>query len=215
MKIAAILFAYKRIKILKRVLRSYKFPNGIDKYCFVDHSINSYFIATLAIEYGFITTIRSKRYGLNDNITCGINEVFAKGYDAVIVLEDDIVISEDAIYYLVQKLILLKDDKNCGSVSLDRDLEFNPIFRCWGWGIWHDRWEKHTYKQNCGTQATQISQFHQENKLYCYCSQKKRNKHISWHGEHFNWYSPFGIRPILRKIKKIIKRYDIYFRSIF
>jgi len=166
------------------------------------------------MEYDFEAQIRDRRYGLNDNITCGISEVFAKGYDAVIVLEDDIVVSEDAFYFLILNLILLKDDKNCGSISLDKDLEFNPVFRCWGWATWRNRWERHTYRQGCGTQATQFSEFHRKNNLYCYCSQKKRNRHISWRGEHFSWLTKFGVRPILRRIKRIIKQYDIYFRSI-
>lgn len=214
MNIAFALFAYKRTNTLKRVLKSYNIPNGIDCFCFVDYSEKQDEVCEMVQEYGFTVFKRSTNYGLNNNITKGISAVFDMGYDAVIVSEDDILFSKDAFYYLVNSLVLLKDDKNCGSVTLNKDVQFSEQFHCWGYGIWKDRWEKHKYVEDGRTQAIQLADFHKQNKLYCYCSQVRRNFHIGLTGEHYSWHTRFGVRPILRKIKQKLKRYDIYFRAL-
>ena len=214
MKIAFVLFTYKRINTLKRVLKSYNIPNGLDCYCFIDYSEKQEEVASLVGKYGFNIIRREVNYGLNKNIVSGINEVFDMGYDALVISEDDILFGQDAFYYLINGLITLKNDPYCGSVTLSRDMEFNDKFYCWGYGIWKDRWEKHIYVENGITHDIQLDEFHRRNKLYCYCSQVRRNFHIGVVGEHYSWHSRFGVRPILRKLYKNLRRYDIYFRAL-
>lgn len=201
MKTAVVLFAYKRPEVLKRTLRTHKRLKNLSYYAFVDYSeIQKNIIDTIERSEIYDVIIpRHKRYGLDLNITEGITEVF-KIFDSVIVLEDDLILSKDAFWYLVNNLILFNRDKNCGSVSLDKDSFYNERFRCWGWATWRDRWEKHKFIDGEGTQATQFWHFHIKNNLYCKCSDKKRVKHIGKNGEHFKWYSNYGIRPLLRRL---------------
>lgn len=204
MRIAVILFAYKRPEYLKRALATHRKIKDVSYYAFVDHSeIQKEIIEIIhSSEIYDVIIPRHTGYGLDKNITEGITETFAMGFDAVIVLEDDLLLSRDAFYYLINHLILFERDKNCGSVSLYGDEFYNEKFKCWGWATWWDRWNKYNYVEGGGTQATQFHNYHLENNLYCKCSVKNRVNHIGKNGEHYKWYSNFGFRPLLRKIVK-------------
>ena len=207
MKIAVILFAYDRIKYLRRALKSHRELPGLDYYCFIDCSPKQtevYYVVNLFPHWKI--TPRVVHLGLDYNITQGITEVFDMGYDAVIVLEDDLELSEDAFFYLVSNLIIFKDDPHCGSVSLHKEKMYCPDFKCWGWGTWKDRWDRHFYEDGKGTQATQFAQFHWDNQLYCRCSPVKRVKHFGRTGVHYKWYSGIGFRPLYRWLKTKFRR---------
>ncbi len=107
---------------------------------------------------------RSENIYLERNIIEGIEEVLQK-YDTIIVLEDDICVSEFYLDYMNKAFQLYKDDKKVMHVSgftnmdilndhpnlvyLSSDNEypdetyFTPHMAGWGWGTWKDRWEKH------------------------------------------------------------------------
>jgi len=202
MKIAVILFVYNRPKYLRKALKTHKKIEGLDYYAFIDYSEKQSEIMDLVADSRVYDKIylRLERYGLNRNITEGITQVFRE-YDAVITLEDDLVLSKDTFYFLVNQLLLLEKDKNCGSVSLYKGAEYEEGNKLLVWATWKDRWERYKFIEGQGSQGVQFWRFHKRNNLYCRCSDKKRVKHIGARGEHFKWYSKFGIRQYLRRLK--------------
>ena len=91
--------------------------------------------------------------GLANSIVLGVSEVL-KRHEAVIVLEDDIVLAESAIEYFVQALERFYYTPSVASVSgfshPERRLRFPSYYpydsyflrrnSSWGWATWHDRW---------------------------------------------------------------------------
>ena len=199
MKIAVILFAYNRPKYLKKAMASHRFLKGLDYYCFIDYSPIQLEISKI-VEKHYKVILRNEWCGLDGNMIPGVTEIF-KDYDAVIVIEDDLVLSKDAFYYLVNQLILLEKDKNCGSVSLYKGSEYEEGNRFWGWATWKDRWNQHKFVLGQGGQGLQFWNFHKKNNLYCRCSRKQRAKHIGTTGVNSKWYSKFGIRQYFRREK--------------
>ena len=208
MNTAVVLFAYQRPEYLKRALKSHTKIDGLDYYAFVDHSDMQKEISDLIDSSGKFDFIipRNKRYGLNRNIITGLNGLFCS-YDAVIVLEDDLKISYDAIQYLHYKLWDLKDYKHFSSVCLDKGEIFN-VFRCHGWGTWKDRWQAVSGKIDVNGESwdVQLQRLWKEMKLHCYASQIQRVKHIGNNGTHYKWYSKFSARQYAGRVKDLIKR---------
>lgn len=98
---------------------------------------------------GFVVE-RPYNYGLSRNLTEGISEVLRQ-HEAVIVLEDDIIVRDGALPFFLRALELVKDNKKIFSVSGYHPLEdFDGLpdlflsrrFLCWGWATWADRWGK-------------------------------------------------------------------------
>jgi len=219
MKLAVVLFAYKRPEILKKALASHTKIDGADYFCFIDHSEMQDKILQIVKASGLYKMIHLRRESnfkkpeekLNSNITLGITQIFENGYDAVIVLEDDLVIAKDGLQYLADKLKELQYYKTYGSVCLNKGDILNKAFRCWGWGTWKHVWENiewdievfGTYKK--GWDKTHSWDYYvafwmELNQLYARASEFERVKHIGNTGVHYRWYSKFGIRPILRKL---------------
>ena len=204
MKTAVVLFAYKRPEYLKKALASHTRVEGLEYYAFVDKSEMQNDIVNMishSEHYDYIIP-RNENFGLNKNIVRGITDIFATTlYDAVIVLEDDLRISPDAIQYLHYQLWRLQDYKHFSSVSLYKGEIFSEAFRCWGWGTWKDRWDliKDKIDINGKSWDLQVNELFREKKLYCHCSPISRVKHIGTNGVHYKWYSQFGMRPILRR----------------
>lgn len=89
--------------------------------------------------------------GLAKSIIDGVTEVF-KDYDAIIVLEDDLITSPNFLDFMNQALQNFKDDQRMHSVSgytvpieLPQNYGFDNYFTrrasSWGWATWKDRWE--------------------------------------------------------------------------
>ncbi len=94
---------------------------------------------------------RPENFGLAKNIISGLNEVFSE-YSSVIVLEEDLIVTQNFLNYMNSALNFYKD-KNVFSVAgytpnveLPENYEFTtfPILRncSWGWATWKDRWQK-------------------------------------------------------------------------
>lgn len=88
--------------------------------------------------------------GLAVSIVSGINYAFQE-YDAVIVLEDDCVITANFMKYMQQCFEKYQDNKKVYSVSgyawpfVSHKTEYD-VYGCgrvssWGWGTWKDRWK--------------------------------------------------------------------------
>lgn len=74
-------------------------------------------------------------------------------HDRVIVIEDDLVLSSDALAYFNAALDLYKDDMRvwsiCGDIpelnGFGRDrAHFMPVGSSWGWATWSNRWVSYT-----------------------------------------------------------------------
>ena len=204
MKLAVVLFAYKRLEYLKKALASHSKIDA-DYYAIVDYSDMQLEISRLIPSKLYQYEIdRTENYGLNKNIIDGITEIFGEGYDAIIVLEDDIVLSGDALIYLKTYLELLKDIKHIGAVSCKKEPGFlHKGFYCWGWATWKDRWEsiQKDLDVNGKSWDLQVFDYFIKNNLYTYCSPIKRSKHIGNIGTHYKWYSKLSVRRVWAKLQ--------------
>jgi len=95
---------------------------------------------------------REINFGLADSIITGIEETF-KEYEKVIVLEDDLVFSNNFLQFMNDALNFYSDHKNIFSISgyshpleipssYKDDVFILPRASSWGWATWKDRWEK-------------------------------------------------------------------------
>lgn len=93
--------------------------------------------------------LREENLGLKNNILSGITEVLNK-HKKIIVLEEDLVVSETFLNYMNLALNKYEEEKNVWHISgysLDTLLNnnkgtyFTQEMYCWGWATWIDRWE--------------------------------------------------------------------------
>lgn len=216
MKLAVILFAYKRHRTLKKVLQTITKVDA-DYYCFIDHSEQQQETIEIVAQSAIFDSIafRSKPFGLNANITMGISEIFDKGYDAVIVLEDDILISKGGLEWLNEQLIIYKHTENIGAISLCKG-KFMDSFKCWGWGTWKEKWDAVNWRLDVsgkfkkGWDKTHSWDYYLAfwmdlNGLFTRCHSKGLSKHIGYIGTHFNWMA--GLKNIYQNWK------DDYYRD--
>lgn len=89
--------------------------------------------------------------GLSHNIVNGINKIF-KEFDALIVLEDDIEVSECFLEYMNESLLKYSLNKKIWHISGytkpflyegNKSRFFWSYMECWGWATWKDRWNNY------------------------------------------------------------------------
>lgn len=91
-----------------------------------------------------------KNKGLAKSIIEGVTEVINKHQKAIII-EDDLVLSEDFLKYMNGALDYYQDNKNIGAISAytypikglseyQKDIYIMHKGDCWGWATWADRW---------------------------------------------------------------------------
>lgn len=204
MRLAVVLFAYKRPKILKKVLATH-YKIDADYYCFIDHSEMQDEIHKIVDSkklYTIYTREKNELSGaskLNSNITRGISWAFKMDYDAVIVLEDDILIKPGSLEWLKEQLLIYKHKENVGAVSLCKG-KFADGFKCWGWATWKENWEAIDWRLDVsgkfkkGWDKTHswdyyIAFWMDLNGLFTRCHHKGLSKHIGYLGTHFNYFS--------------------------
>ncbi len=94
---------------------------------------------------------RDSNFGLARSIITGVTEVL-KDHDRIIVLEDDLILSEDFIQYMNDGLDFYEDDLRYGMISAyttdhpclksyPKDIYCMERGDCWGWATWKNRWE--------------------------------------------------------------------------
>ncbi|WP_253658659.1 MULTISPECIES: hypothetical protein [unclassified Vibrio] len=87
--------------------------------------------------------------GLASSLISGISTLFDK-YDRVIVLEDDLIFTDNFLVYMNSSLAFYQSEPKVGSISgfstpIDKksnvDVYCHPRPCSWGWGTWKDRWK--------------------------------------------------------------------------
>ena len=164
-----ILFAYRRLDTLKKVIASLKNNNLSKKteiYIFSDgyKSIEDKRDVLNVRNYlkkikNFKKTnlcFRKKNFGLAKNIELGVSKILLikkKG----IIIEDDIIVSENFLSFMNQNLNKFRYTKSIWHIngwnydlksikSYNKDIFYWRGMHCWGWATWNDRWKN--FKKN-------------------------------------------------------------------
>ncbi len=112
-------------------------------------------------------TEREKNWGIEKSEIDGVTSV-VREHGRVIVIEDDLEVSNQFLFYLNKCLQVYKDEKRVYSVTgysfLKSRIENDEIygytrsFCSWGWGTWLDRWEN--LKRNLSKQDVRFVMRH-------------------------------------------------------
>lgn len=101
--------------------------------------------------------LRKKNFGLAQNVISGISFVFNKGFDSVIVFEDDCVPDASFFPFVNDALKTLRLNRKVMHISgFGLPMKFKPPkgyyyspYPCsWGWATWKDRWDKCDFEDN-------------------------------------------------------------------
>ncbi|WP_198014702.1 glycosyltransferase [Salipiger mucosus] len=99
---------------------------------------------------------RDENYGLKKSLSCGI-DVVCQNHDSVVVLEDDLELSQDALKYFNLGLNRYREDMRVWSICADVPdvngfgsgvAHFLPVGSSWGWATWSNRWENFSAQAN-------------------------------------------------------------------
>jgi len=100
-----------------------------------------------------ITVIQSdSNKGLAKSIIAGVTDIINK-YDKVIVLEDDLMLAPNFLYFMNSSLSFYQENKSIYSISgfmfdidypknYSYDVFFTKRHCSWGWAMWKDRWNR-------------------------------------------------------------------------
>jgi len=164
-----VVVAYNRPKYLHRVLNSLAKCDGIERYPVhifidpVDQLVTRKNVEFVAKAFESSRTLRvsthKTRLGPHKNIQHAVNDAF-KSHDArfVIVLEDDVILSQDALSFMEYARDTFENDtnvftatgysNNCHRENCIVDSAFHhrttrrKHFTPWFWGTWRDRWQE-------------------------------------------------------------------------
>jgi hypothetical protein len=125
--------------------------------------------------------INTENKGLANSVINGVTNVFNKGYDAIIVLEDDCIPNENYIKYMNDAFDFYKDQANVMHISgfglpikkyTNADTYFTPYPCSWGWGTFAHHWNK--------------CDFHQEKKYKELLNNQDQIRKFNYAGEAFS-----------------------------
>lgn len=155
-------FGYNRFNNFRELIESIQKNKEhiyTDLYIFIDGVKNQYDIESnnKIIEYSYnikgfksinIEVSKSNK-GLANSIICGVSKIINQR-GSVIVLEDDLKVSNTFIKYMNEAIRYYKNEKKvfsisgyCPNISIDNDdVFFFPRIESWGWATWKDRWDK-------------------------------------------------------------------------
>lgn len=156
-----ILFVYRRVNKLKKViesLRKNKLSVFSEIYIFSDGYKNLQDKKDVLEVRKFLKKLngfkkvkiiyRRQNFGLAKNIINGTGKIL-KIKKMGIILEDDIIVSPNFLYFMNFCLDKFKDEKKIWHINAwnykIKELPCSDIFywrgmHCWGWATWHDRW---------------------------------------------------------------------------
>lgn len=161
-------FAYNRPENIKKTmekLNSVRLANLTEVFVFSDAAKGENDVARVEevrnylesfrkskAQFGSLSIIQAERNnGLAKSIIDGVTRLL-KAYGKVIVIEDDLIVSDDFLNYMNRALNYYEDKKKIWSISgysfPMKALEEYPhdVFMAgrgcsWGWGTWIDRWD--------------------------------------------------------------------------
>lgn len=160
-----LLFTYKRLDTLQQAVKALQKCRGAADsglFVFSDAAKSEKDREQVEEVRSYLETIRGFRdktiikrktnYGLARSIIEGVSEII-DAHGKVIVLEDDLLVSEDFLLYVNSALDFYeKEDKVISvsgfspKISIPRsytyDVYFSPRSTSWGWGTWKNRWQK-------------------------------------------------------------------------
>ena len=167
MKINIAISAYNRPEYSRRSLAAIMGAKGYSPekyaiYCSIDCDENGQTndeVFALYARYGFTHSITTKKLGCNYNVKRALEIAWRDNPDFVLLIEDDVIISEDALLYVEWGAEKYKNDHSFRTIGLwkskdgwdfNKPLTKSILFRideqnwftCWGWGTWKDRWEE-------------------------------------------------------------------------
>jgi hypothetical protein len=160
MSIAIVMTMYKRFEytstVLKSVVKNAQDIGDIPFLMFVDRGCDD--VADLALRFAKNSGLRAEVFLARERLGCNQNTFRAidtamDSHDAVIAIEDDVVLGRDAIRYFKWGLGEYADDPSIFSISgyhrdnaITDDVSGVARRRCWfvpwGWATWRDRWER-------------------------------------------------------------------------
>ena len=163
MKINIAISAYNRPEYSQRSIAAIFGAKGFapDKYrifcaidCHADGSFNQE-VYNIYQFFGVIPDVAEQKRGCNYNVRRALELAWEDNPDFVLMIEDDIIISDDALQYIEWAAEKYKDDYSVHTIGLwghdnQPSLPISPkdygkvmrqnYFTCWGWGTWRDRW---------------------------------------------------------------------------
>jgi len=167
MKINIAISAYNRPEYLQRCIAALYKAKGFDKekyniFCAMDCNDDGSFsndVLDVFFWFRLVPDIAKKKQGCNYTVKKALDMAWEDSPDFVLMLEDDIIISDDALIYIEWAAQKYKDDPSVRTIGLwghDNGYELGtPLserehgkvmrqnyFTCWGWGTWRDRWEE-------------------------------------------------------------------------
>jgi len=162
MKIAVVIFCYKRLDHLKKVIDSIQSNSNhlnFTYYVYSDASrsiddasevvkVRNY-LSNLKNNLEFNLILRKQNFGLANNIINGVTEVLLN-HEACIILEDDLVVSKNFLEILSNLLYKYKNDERIWHINgfnyqIDSDdfkYYFSNFAYSWGWATWRKNWNK-------------------------------------------------------------------------
>lgn len=187
MKIVITVFAYKRPDHLKRVLSAIVRQidgRDIPIVVFIDGprfngdqiAVNKSRDVAKSFTANNCVSVKSSESnkGLYESLTQGISSVF-QDFDAVIVIEDDILVSQYFLDYMVAGLRKYQHRHKVASIHgysppITRyQMPENFFLRgadCWGWATWKDRWS--LFNSDASAMATSIEKLGLTNRFNLY-----------------------------------------------
>lgn len=168
-----VLFAFNRLSPLKRCVDSLlenSESSESDLIVFVDGARANKEGETEKVEavQSFVSNIKGfksleihfskENRGLGPSLITGINDVITR-YGKAIIVEDDLLCSNNFLSFLNQGLDYYQDKRDVFSISGETvkviapqrfpyDNYFAPRAGCWGWATWKDRWETVDFELN-------------------------------------------------------------------
>lgn len=157
-----LIFTYNRADHLKNLINSLKKCNEFDNtffYIFSDGPKDSKDITQIENVRKLINESFTKNFelinnrnneGLAKSVINGISYVF-KSHNSLIVLEDDLILSENFLRYMNNGLIFYENNYNVYQISgfsymndklKSNETFFLPTTTSWGWATWKRSWDK-------------------------------------------------------------------------
>ncbi len=146
--------AFNRVEYIRQVVESWNNTRGLRRWrahFYIEPSPLQTFVTDAAndIDTAMVVHFNQERQGVLVNPWNALNDRFRDGCDFVVLAEDDVVVSTDALELFEWASEEYKDDQSVLAINLfsqiggtsqnavKRDGKFSPLV----WGTWRDRWE--------------------------------------------------------------------------